>query len=400
LDVEFIAQPDKRVGDVIDRSFASRGTPQEFVLVSAFASLATVLRMKSRVAAVRDTGGDARMVLGVDLGGTSKEVLQEVSAWSIPVTIVKNRLFGVTFHPKLYMMRWEDHAELLVGSNNLTDGGLYRNYEAATRAIYYLPADAHAFAKAQSELSRFIKPSGPVATALTASYLSSLLAAPEIPSEASARKARAEGIPKRPPSSLFGYEAIPPAPKGPTAAAPPTPHSSAAAASSHVLPSVKSKVAGTGKTDALVIQVRAHHNGEIFLSKTAALQNPAFFGWPFNGLTTPKKAGNTSYPQLAPDPIVDINVYGAGATPVLIRSAYPLNTVYYQTKSEIRITASPLVSVMPDDSIMIIRRSDAPGRDYDIVIHRPDSGSYSKWLAVCDQKMPGGGKVPRRFGWV
>jgi hypothetical protein len=29
---------------------------------------------------------------------------------------------------------------------------------------------------------------------------------------------------------------------------------------------------------------------------------------------------------------------------------------------------------------MILRRSEAMGRDYDIVIHRPDSPDYQRWL--------------------
>lgn len=394
METEFLSQPDTRVGDMIDGVIAKRGTPLEFVVVSAFASLPTVLRLKPKIAEIKAAKCDARLVLGVDLAGTSKEVLQEVASWGVSVIVVKNRMFGVTFHPKIYLLRWKDHAEINIGSNNLTDGGLYRNYEASSRTAYSLPTDQAAFDKAQKELKRFLKPAGPVATALTPAYLEVLLALPEIPSEATARRKRAEGIPKRPPSNAFGYESIPSAPRPPKSA---LPQGTAAAAPAPA--KATAKATGPTKTDAFAIQVRAHHNGEIFLSVTAALQNPAFFNWPFNGQTTPKKPGNPSYPQITPDPVVDIVVYGPTPVPLLTLSGYSLNTVYYKTKSEIRITASPLVGVMTDNSIMIMRRSDAAGRDYDLVIHRPDSPEYQRWLDACDQKMPGGGKEPRRFGW-
>ncbi|WP_457630025.1 hypothetical protein, partial [Oceanithermus sp.] len=65
---------------------------------------------------------------------------------------------------------------------------------------------------------------------------------------------------------------------------------------------------------ALVIQVIPHHNGEIFLSKTAVNQNPKFFGWPFTGKTRPKKASNPSYPQREPDPVVNIRVFDKSGT--------------------------------------------------------------------------------------
>ena len=147
------------------------------------------------------------------------------------------------------------------------------------------------------------------------------------------------------------------------------------------------------------IQIKPHHNGEIFLSRTAAAQNPDFFGWPFTGKTTPKKPGNPSYPQLHPDPIVEISVFGQHPLPLLTLSAYALNTVYYEKNSEIRITASPLVKLVPEYSVMVIERSAVPGTTYDITIHRPDSPDYSAWVEACNQTMPSGGRKPRKYGW-
>ena len=147
------------------------------------------------------------------------------------------------------------------------------------------------------------------------------------------------------------------------------------------------------------IQVKPHRNGEIFLSRTAVLQNPAFFGWPFTGKTTPKIPGNPAYPQIDPDPIVNLAVFGAAPTAVLTLNSFALNTVYYEKKSEIRITISPLVKVVPEYSIMTFELSDSPDTTYEITVHTPDSPEYAAWVVACNQTMPGGGKKPRKFGW-
>ena len=97
------------------------------------------------------------------------------------------------------------------------------------------------------------------------------------------------------------------------------------------------------------------------------------------------------------DPIVNVAVYGAARSLALTLNYYRLNTVYYEKKREIRITAAPLASIVPDYSIMILERSYDEGVDYEITVHRPDSPDHRIWLARCDQRMPGGGRAARRF---
>jgi len=91
MHVQFLTHPAVRLGDLLSKSFESNGAPKELVVVSAFASLRTIRRIKPIFQEVQTSGGKARLVLGVDLGGTSKEVLQEVAGWGISVIIVKNR---------------------------------------------------------------------------------------------------------------------------------------------------------------------------------------------------------------------------------------------------------------------------------------------------------------------
>lgn len=150
----------------------------------------------------------------------------------------------------------------------------------------------------------------------------------------------------------------------------------------------------------LAIQITPHENGEIHLSTTAIKQNPAFFGIPFSGWSTPKLSKNKPYPQRIPDPICRITVFGKNDQELYFNAAYALNTILYTTNSEIRITASPLVDIVPAYSVLVMTLSPVDEIDYEMNIFTPESPSYAAWVAACNQVMPSGGKdQPRRFGW-
>jgi hypothetical protein len=153
----------------------------------------------------------------------------------------------------------------------------------------------------------------------------------------------------------------------------------------------------------LVIQIVPHHNGEVLLSKSAIDQNLNFFGWPFSGQTVPKKTSNKPYPQRIPDPIVDLRLYDATGLLKVQHDPFNLNTVYYELKSEIRITVpQDIIHNAPPLSVMVMRDISATGtHDYEIEIWVPGSQQYATYLKICNQTMPSGGAVnPRKFGWI
>jgi HKD family nuclease len=217
--VNFIAQPQVQLGTLLTAALNATAIPTSVVLVSAFASLQAVLRLKARLCALHAGGAAVRMVVGVDMGGTSKEVLKELASWPIEVYVFKNRKSGVTFHPKLYIVEAASTAEVFLGSNNLTDGGLYGNYEGAVRVSYALPAEAVELTRAKTELSKFINPAMPVGRRLDADYLQLLLLRRDIPDEAEARIRRKLARGANPPDGAapdaFGFESTPGAPSLP-----------------------------------------------------------------------------------------------------------------------------------------------------------------------------------------
>ncbi|RWM96178.1 MAG: restriction endonuclease [Mesorhizobium sp.] len=379
-------------------------------MVVAFAKSGPLLRLEAAIKSQRARGLQIEAVFGVDQFGTSAQALRFALDHFdlVHVTREPNR----TFHSKIYMFEGATQARAYVGSHNLTVGGTETNFEASLRIDFALPADEVTFDPFRTSWNELL-PANCVATKpLTAALLDDLVQKGIVLDETKMRKAAAgpPGGPYPSPPPRSGLAVLPPSALPKRKVVPPVQAAQAPAAPAPAQAPAAAPVAGGAQglgaaanlpfaAQGLAIQIKPHHNGELLLSVTAALQNPAFFKWPFNGLTVPKLGSNKAYPQLTPDPVANIAVYSAGSAPVLTLNSYALNTVYYQRKSEIRITASPLVGIVPDYSIMVMEQSSIPGIDYDIVIHTPASPDYTPWLAACNQQMPGGGAAPRRFGW-
>lgn len=368
----------------------------DFRWLVAYAKAGPLQRLKSRLQSWRAKGRSVRAIFGIDQQGTSREALELALSLCDEVYITQER--GITFHPKAYIFNGAAKARLYLGSNNLTVGGTETNFEAAVRVEVALPADNAVLAEI-NELWDQLLPANCVATRLLdAALLNDLVAAGDVVDERTIRqtqnrttKAKKASTPKA------GLKLKPPSPL-------PTDVKAAVAvqqAAPEPVPQAVPAPAAVPATQAvgLAIQIKPHHNGEIFLSKLAVNQNPAFFEFPFSGMTTPKNAGGTPYPQRLPDPIVNIQVYGAGGALLLKDDAYPLNVVFYEPKKEIRVTASKLVPVVPEYSVLVMTPGETAGIDYEMVIYTPDSPDYAGWVAACNQQMPGGGKIPRKFGW-
>ncbi|MCU1313971.1 MAG: hypothetical protein JWM54_1728 [Acidobacteriaceae bacterium] len=78
-------------------------------------------------------GGALSFVVGIDLRNTTLEGLQallDLEQYGNSETHVYHNESGSIFHPKLYLFRNGREARLIVGSNNLTQAGLFINVEA------------------------------------------------------------------------------------------------------------------------------------------------------------------------------------------------------------------------------------------------------------------------------
>jgi hypothetical protein len=89
--------------------------------------------IKPSFAKFLDRGGFAQVTVGVDIENTSEEGLKDLlslqTRGNIETYIYHNETES-TFHPKVYLFWNGDDARLIVGSNNLTEAGLFINTEA------------------------------------------------------------------------------------------------------------------------------------------------------------------------------------------------------------------------------------------------------------------------------
>lgn len=69
--------------------------------------------------------------VGIDLGGTAIEALTYLSEMpNSRIRVVRSGMSHVVFHPKVYAFEGPKHWAVVVGSSNLTTGGLHSNIES------------------------------------------------------------------------------------------------------------------------------------------------------------------------------------------------------------------------------------------------------------------------------
>lgn len=95
----------------------------------AFAKNSGVLRIKDGLKRFRERGGRVNAYVGVDLGGTSYEALTALLLHTDSLNVVHSER-GQTFHTKIYQFSGSEKGLIVVGSHNLTGGGLWTNVSA------------------------------------------------------------------------------------------------------------------------------------------------------------------------------------------------------------------------------------------------------------------------------
>lgn len=96
----------------------------------AFAKNSGVLRIKDALERFRKRGGKVNAYVGVDLGGTSYEALTALLLHTDSLNVIHSEK-GQTFHAKIYQFVGKDKGLVVVGSHNLTGGGLWTNFESS-----------------------------------------------------------------------------------------------------------------------------------------------------------------------------------------------------------------------------------------------------------------------------
>lgn len=114
---------------------------KSITIFSAFAKNSGVLRLKDALEKFRANGGFIKAFIGIDLDGTSCEALLNLYALCDELYVIHSENFSTTYHSKIYLLESPQRAWCAIGSNNLTGGGLWTNFESCSIQIFKLPEE-------------------------------------------------------------------------------------------------------------------------------------------------------------------------------------------------------------------------------------------------------------------
>lgn len=119
----------RRAGDyLIDLFQQVNPSYRQFKGIIAFLKEVGVAAIEPAARDFSARGGTLQFIIGIDLQGTSFQGLQRLLQLT-PEVWVFNVPGSSTFHPKYYLFERQHHATVIIGSSNLTQGGLFRNFE-------------------------------------------------------------------------------------------------------------------------------------------------------------------------------------------------------------------------------------------------------------------------------
>lgn len=130
MQLRFVGQPFSEHPNLVDFiEHARDGGFDDLRIAVAWAKRSGLGRVYDALAKFREQGGKITLVVGVSEGGATKEGLQLALDLADRSYVFHDP--QRTFHPKVYFASSSDQRSLLVGSSNMTAGGLSWNYEAS-----------------------------------------------------------------------------------------------------------------------------------------------------------------------------------------------------------------------------------------------------------------------------
>ena len=297
--MELLRQPDEstRLGDWLQANLAKDWT--HFRAAVAFVKRSGVKHVAPRLAAFAKVRA-VEIIVGADHQGTSYEGLEGLLQAVSPngrVVVFHNRL-PYTFHPKLYLFRSATHAEVVVGSGNLTEGGLFSNYEASLRLRLDLakPEDAAALRSVEAALDEWSNLGSGTARILDDGLLNRLRSLRLVPMEALTPSPSGESSAGSGAASPFAARREPPAPFVGRRTSKQEAGSFGGEMKEGVRqpPSVVCFVMTLQNTDVGVGQTSegtSRRSPEIFIPLAARDAHPSFWDWPDGFSEDPAKPG-------------------------------------------------------------------------------------------------------------
>ena len=377
--IEFVHQPStsNRIGDCLKQNLAAPWT--RFRAAIAFVKRSGTRHIAPALAEFARTR-DVEIIVGVDHGGSSAEGLRDLLDAVSPsgqVIVFHNRL-PFTFHPKVYLFQSAVAADLTIGSGNLTEGGLFTNYEAALHVSLRLddPRDAAILRSVEQTLDAWADLSTGAALVLDHALLARLTASGVTPSETvdppgSDGAKGDDGGRTDPAGSLFAARTEPGPPavpvRGREREGPPADDTPTSAGRLGFVMTLQQTDVGVGQTSAGT----SRRSPEIFVPLAARDAAPGFWGWPEAFTEDPAKPGKR-----------DRN----GVRMRVGDEVVPVNMMTWPDKHDFRLRSEKLRSAgRPGDVLRIERAGPGADHEYAAEVIRQGTSRHAAHLDLCRQ---------------
>ena len=181
--MKLIAQPisDTTLGEILNLAFKGEyGKFSSLRAAVAFVKSSGVQHIADSLVKFGGAAERVEIVVGVDHQGTTSEGLGQLLKSVGPngkVYVNHDENTYVTFHPKVFLFESEGTCLLIVGSGNLTEGGLYTNDECTLVAELDcgLEEDANLLKKATQALNAWRDEDSETVTQLTNEFIEKLI---------------------------------------------------------------------------------------------------------------------------------------------------------------------------------------------------------------------------------
>ncbi|MCH4225435.1 MAG: phospholipase D family protein [Alcaligenes faecalis] len=393
-----------RLGNFLAESLTD---PQwtDFRAAVAFIKRSGTKHLQEALSEFVERGGNVVITAGVDLGGTTVEGLQDLlcAVGDKGEIFVFHNANNSTFHPKIYLFKNDAQAKLFIGSGNLTEGGLFTNYEVALHVALDLTdeTDSALLQRVEETLQEWSSPKEGLCYRVTSDLITDLVLQKQLPDEAAARAEKKVAVASKQyatVTSMFKQHPVPPAPKASLPDPefpPPSPDDDAVLEDTEEAETLAVEVPPPTapqngnhriflmtlqKTDVGVGQTTKgaqRRSPEIFIPLVCRDYDPEFWGWPDAFVPDPEWVGT-----------IDRNGYGKmDRSDVMVRlggSIFPVSIWYNPGKKDIRIRSENIRSAGTIGDILYLERADGTGGfAYYVEIIPQGISRYDEYAAFC-----------------
>lgn len=415
--VSFIPHPNNeyRVGDFLKKSFDDPDWV-EFKAAVAFVKISGTKHIFNGLKNFVDRGGKVSITAGVDVGGTTVEALQDLldALNGNEGLFVFHNANSSTFHPKIFLFKNDKKAEAVIGSTNLTEGGLFTNYEAAILlSLNRRNQDEEALLQTiEKALDEWSSVEDGVCFRVTAELIQQMAAENQIPDEAIARAIRAASILTKKQEkivSIFKSKAVQRAPKADLVETSnlvvsdadttailddfdeaetltvemPEPVPAQSGNHTAFLMTLQRTDVGVGQTT----QGTQRRSPEIFIPLISRDFDPEFWGWPDLFIPDPNWTGPSDQNGRGKMDRLNVMIRLGG-------EIFPVSIWYNPDKRDVRIRSEHIRKAGTIGDILYLERADGTdGCSYYAEVIPQKSVRYSEYIGLCTNSVRNSQKI-------